>query len=155
MAESAASPMATAAPSRPKGIRAIQVPEHLRTGFLARVFGAQRFGEAEAYLFQTMHQLCPEYLGGRWHFYDLSNGSFYMAPEDCVSEGQQPSTWLLQASRGLVLSVSLDAAGIVATLFTQMAMFWEGEDDMVHAYDRLRDFALEHPERRAILRAIG
>ena len=155
MAESAASPMAIATSSRPKGIRAIKVPEHLRTGFLPRVFGPLRFGEAEATLSQTMRQLCPEYLVGTWHFYDLSNGSFYIAPEDCVSEGQQPSTLLLHASRGLVLSVSLDAAGIVATLFTQMAMFWEGEDDMVHAHDRLRDFALEHPERRAILRAIG
>jgi Antirestriction protein len=32
-------------------------------------------------VYRWMRRLAPEYSGGYWHFYELSNGGFYMAPE--------------------------------------------------------------------------
>ena len=154
MADSAPYLVAMAAPSRPTAIRAIKVPEHLRSGFLPRVFGPEHYGAAEAAGFAAMRRLCPEYRGGSWHFFDLSNGGFYMAPEDSVPVGQAPSMMLVSPPSGMEATLSFDAAGIAATLYVLMAVFWEGSDSMVNAYYRLRDFAIEHPEHQGILRGI-
>ncbi|TDM05066.1 MAG: hypothetical protein C4K60_20285 [Ideonella sp. MAG2] len=154
MADSATSCAALSAPRRPTATRAIPVPEHLRLGFLPRVFGPQHCGAAEAAVFDAMRRLCPDYCASNWHFYDLSNGGFYMAPEDTAAAGQPPTTLLVCAPSGEQVHLSCDAAGIAATLDALMAVFWEGLDSMVNAYYRLRDFAIEHPEHQGILRVV-
>jgi Antirestriction protein len=35
----------------------------------------------ERTVYDVLNELAPDYCGGYWHFYALSNGGFYMAPE--------------------------------------------------------------------------
>jgi Antirestriction protein len=95
-----------------------------------------------------MRQLAKDYSGGYWHFYELSNGGFYMAPE-C-----EPLI-LLVAGNGYAGRMSAEAAGITACLFAFSHLSFRIPDEVIGChYHQLRDFALEHPEASAILAAI-
>ncbi len=132
-------------------ITAQLVPEGRRLAVLPRVFGAtvMRAVRAEHLVYDWMGRLCANYGGGYWHFYELSNGGFYMAPRSderfrvCV-EGN-----------GFEGELSADAAGIVAVLFALCQLAFDSTDDRyVELYHQLRDFAVSHPEAGAIFRAI-
>jgi hypothetical protein len=109
---------------------------------------------AENLVYEWMYRLSPNYNGGYWHFYTLSNGGFYLAP---LLYGE-----MLLIVPGNVFSdtVSPDAAGIVATLFTLCQIIGEAHQKgmdvapLLERYHALRDFAAEHAEAAAIYRAI-
>ena len=103
----------------------------------------------EVLVYKWLDRLSQDYRGELWHFYTLSNGSFYMAPE-------QPARFHLQvATNGFDSSMSADAAGIVATLFALGQLLeTHGNDALVDRYHLLHDYAFQHPEARLILRAI-
>lgn len=130
------------------------VPGHLRLAFLPRVFGPRHYGQAEAEVYGWMGNLCPEYHGGYWQFYDLSNGGFYLAPEAKVTADQAGPVFVVRAPNGFEETMSYDAAGITATLYAINSLIWKGADHLEDAFYKLRDFAIEHRESRQILRAI-
>jgi len=123
------------------------VPNHQRLQMLPKHFG-QHMLTIENAIYSFMRTLSSQYRGAYWNFFELSNGGFYMAPESknmfniCV-EGN-----------GFEGEMSADAAGITACLFAFSHLSFHIDDDTIAThYYWLRDFAMDHPEVRAILAA--
>ncbi|MCP6629347.1 antirestriction protein, partial [Klebsiella pneumoniae] len=91
-----------------------------------------------------------DYNGGVWAFYPLSNGGAFMAPEE--SDG----LWsLFNILNGNGAEMSAEAAGIAACLMAYSHHACRTECDAItEHYYRLRDYALNHPERNAIMHII-
>ncbi len=117
--------------------------------FLPKFFGPALMMHGEARVFDTMRRLSPKYSGGLWHFYTLSNGGYYMAPNT------EAPMHLSVSGNWFEGEMSADAAGIVVTLFALSALsietYIERIGDLFHL---LRDYAADHPEARLILAAI-
>ncbi|AOX21527.1 antirestriction protein [Kozakia baliensis] len=131
------------------------VPESRRSRFLPQLFpgrirGLPGFLWGEAQLYDVAKKLCPDYRGGFWSFYRLSNTGLYAAPEmECATVTVR---WADNFFDG---EMSPDAFGIVATLFALSAACCVSQSDLLAGrYDTLRDFAAEHDERNLIFRAI-
>lgn len=129
-------------------ISAVLSSEDERMLLLPRYWGRymMRF---ESLVYDWMTKLCEEYSGGRWHYYKLSNGGFYMAPTDNI---RLTISW---SGNGFTREVSADAAGIIAVLFAVGQLASESDsDEIIEMYQWIRDFAGEHTERQAIFAAI-
>ena len=139
---------------QPEAVTATLIPEGAqRLNFLPATFG-RYFMRGESLVYAWMRKLSEDYSGGFWHYYTLSNGGHYMAPE----MGDARLTLLVEGN-GYEGSMSADAAGIVATLFAlgQLAAEIAGTDAadaLIDRYHFLRGFAAGHPEAAAIYRAI-
>lgn len=98
-----------------------------------------------------MDRFCTDYSGGIWNFYTLSNGGAFMAPE-----AESDERWTLfnpMNSNGAEMSA--EAAGIAVCLMTYSHHAMRTEcDAMTEHYYRLRDYTLNHPERRTIMHII-
>jgi antirestriction protein len=129
-------------------IVARRVAEHQRLQTLPEHFG-RRMMQVEALVYQYMRELSRTYRGGFWHFYDLSNGGFYMAPSD------DAQVLIHVEGNDYEGSLSADAVGIVVSLFAlcQLSAQYQSSTFVEH-YHWLRDFALDHAECRAIFAAI-
>lgn len=123
------------------------IPGDERLQFLPRVFG-RRYMQGQTAVFNWMHCLCRDYKGGYWDFVDLSNGGFYLR---LVSD--EPLAMYVDGN-GFDGAMSADAASIVACLFAINELLFDGADELTDAYYALRDYAVQHPERRSILHAI-
>lgn len=129
-------------------ITSVRLGQEARIDALPRHFGAHLMLAVEQAVFQAMEELVADYRGGYWHFYDLSNGGFYMAPD------LQPLR-LYVPGNDFCDVLSADAAGIVACLFAYGRLYSTFRSDVLaEHYHRLRDFALSHREAQQILRAI-
>ena len=129
------------------------VAEGDRLDFLPAFFGSRLMMRGEALVYAWLRRFCEGYSGGYWHYYTLTNGGFYMAPE--LSERLR----LEVDGNGFSGEMSADAAGIVATLFAlgQLAAEIEGTDAadaLIDRYHFLREFVDGHAEARAIYQAI-
>lgn len=125
------------------------VPESERLDFLPRHFGRQMMA-VEQHLLTRLAALSPDYTGGLWHMYDLSNGGCYLAPTD-------PAEFRISVhGNDFDGTVSADAAGIIVTLFTlsELAFRTPHVEVLSERFHQLRDFAAEHAEARLIFRAI-
>ena len=142
-------------PSNPLGERLIvdvsisaeRVVDSQRLEALPRHFG--RFMLiVERAVYSTLEHLSSDYHGGYWHFYELSNGGFYMAPDG------GPLRIEVQGNDfGGVLSA--DAAGIVACLFAYSRLSFKYQSDVLaEHYHQLREFALDHADASLIMSAI-
>jgi len=130
-------------------ITADLVGEDDRLLFLPRIFGVLRMTEAEALTYAYMSKLSADYRGAYWHFYQLSNGGFYMAPDGQDRYGLE---W---DGNGYSGEVSADAAGLIATLFMLGHMHEKhGGDDLAQLYHYVRDYAFLHPENEQITAAL-
>lgn len=119
-----------------------------RLAFLPRVLG-KHYLRGEQSVYNYMDYLSPDYNGGQWDFYDLSNGGFYMAPRS--AERMQ----IVVDTNGFSGRMSADAAGIVACLFMLGALSAKtGDDAVTDSYLRLHAYACQHVEASLILRAI-
>ena len=115
---------------------------------LPRHFGSHLL-EAETTIFSWLRELSPDYAGGYWHFYELSNGGFYMAPD--LSERLRIEV----IGNGYRGCLSADAAGITACLFAYSHLSFRYRTAVFgnhHAW--LLDFAADHAEARSILAAV-
>lgn len=130
-------------------ISASVVPDELRIGFWPQHFGTiPQWIILEPQIFAWMDRLCTDYHGGIWNFWTLSNGGAFMAPE---AESDEKWT-LFNNMNGNGAELTGEAAGIVACLMTYSHHACHTEfDAMTEHYYRLRDFALNHPERSAIM----
>ena len=103
----------------------------------------------ENHTYQMLDEYADAYRGGQWQFFTLSNGGIYMAP---IGEGQLT---LCVPSNSFSGSMSVDAAGIVASLFSLNFLSWKtGVDAITDCYHKLHHFAGEHAEFPQIYRAI-
>ena len=127
-------------------ITARLIQDSNRLGALPRHFGRLHF-MVETSVYDWLSRLSADYSGGCWHYYDLSNGGFYMAPQ--IDRSLRLS-WSENYFEG---TLSPDAAGIVACLYTfsHLSFRFEVIGDHFHA---LREFASEHAEASLIFAAI-
>lgn len=129
-------------------VSATLVSENLRPQFLPKHLGSLML-KGEFLVYGWLERLSKDYGGGLWHFYELSNGGFYLAPCD----NKRFKVEVL----GNYFSgeMSADAAGIVASLFAQCDLANRYSDDnLIDQYHWLRDFAIEHAEANLIMSAI-
>ena len=132
----------------PTAITAHQVAESERMDFLPRHVG-RRFLLVETTVFRMLEKLSPDYQGGIWHFYTLSNGGYFMAPSD-------PEQLRMYCDgNGFSGTVSSEAAGIIACAMalSHLSFQIEGEG-LTAAFYRLRDYALAHAEAASIFGAL-
>jgi len=104
----------------------------------------------ERLIYQAMREYAPDYQGGCWIMWELSNGGFYMAP------GGRDETYSMQCvGNWFDDTMSADAAGIVACLVAFNRLAWHTRHQrFIDLYHQLRDFALEHDEATKIMAAI-
>jgi hypothetical protein len=126
------------------------IPESGRMEFLPKLFGPSLMIIGENSVYTFMDNLCSDYHGGFWRFYETEDGVLYMAPD---GPARMKLAW---DGNGFEGEVSSDAAGIIATLFalSHMSMAFRGAEHLAEHYHRLLDFAAEHEDSRTIFAAI-
>jgi len=131
-------------------ITATTVPEAERVQFLPRFFGHQYMMFGETMVYRWMERLAPDYHGGFWDFYTLSNDAYYMAPAlDCEK------IRICCAGNFYEGTLSPDAAGIVASLYALNGLVWKTREDRFNnLFYALRNYAGDHAEGPAIFAAI-
>lgn len=134
---------------RQSTITAILVPEAERVNITARLFGTYFPLRLEPAIYAFAQHLCMDYHGGYWHFYTLSNGGFYLAPE---------GNYRVSSENGYSGTMSADAFGITVCLYAYSHLSFSKDRALAELCARhfhlLRDFALEHAEVRSILAAV-
>ena len=122
-----------------------------RIDFPAKLFGVYFPMRLEPFVFSMARKLSDDYTGGFWHFYALSNGAFYLAPEI-------PATLNVRSDNGYACEMTADAFGVAVCLyayshlsFGEMGVFSE---TCAKQYHLLRDYVFEYPEAKHILRII-
>jgi hypothetical protein len=131
-------------------ITATLVPEEHRQDLTTKLFGIHYPLYLEPTIFLFADRLSSEYHGGYWQFYTLSNGGFYMAPENDSFPVFSENGW-----RG---SMSADAYGVTTCLFAFSHLSFSQREDLAQLCARhfhlLREFAMDQGEVKAILAAI-
>jgi hypothetical protein len=132
-------------------ITAALVADDQRLAFLPRHFGRLLLSADgfENYMDKRFSKLCPEYNGGYWDFYDLSNGGCYLAPR-----GEQYR--IRKLNNAFDERVSAHAAGIIITLnaLSELSYFFENVEGMSKRFCQLLKFAAHHAEALLIFRSI-
>ncbi|WP_447871326.1 antirestriction protein [Serratia fonticola] len=131
-------------------LSATVVPGNQRSRFWPQHFGnIPQWLVLEPRVFGWLDRFCADYHGGLWDFYTLSNGGAFLMPDT------DKEYVLFNALNGNGATVSQEAAGITACLmaYSHHACRVESEAMTDHFY-RLREYALHHPESRAIFALI-
>ncbi len=131
-------------------ITATLVPETERLDTADQHFGIRYPLVVEPMVYRFAEQLAQNYKGGYWHFYRLDNAGFYMAPN-------LDESFKIVADNGYEGTMSADILGITACLYAYSNLsFNEGSfgENCARHYHWLFDFAMQHPEARAIRAAI-
>ncbi len=126
------------------------VADDQRTAITAAHFGVYFPLQLEPFIFAITSKLSEDYSGGYWHFYILTNGAFFMAPD---SDGK----FQVVSENGYECFLSGDALGITACLFAYSHLsFGQGDfaETCARHYHLLREYMMDHPEARDILRVI-
>lgn len=126
------------------------VAESDRLTIVDRLFGLGYVLELEPAVFTLAERLAPDYSGGFWQFHTLSNEGFYMAP-------RFDTDFRVSCDNGFEGHLSADALGITVCLYAYSELsFGQGRlaQTCAQQFGLLRQYALEHPESRAILAAI-
>lgn len=138
----------------PAPIIATLIPDELRLSFWPQHFSTvPQWILLEPRIFAWMDCFCTDYRGGIWQFYSLSNGGAFVAPEP--DDGDDDPWTLFNSMSGKDAVMSAEAAGIAVCLLTYSHHACRTMCNAMTAhYDRLRDYALQHAEARAILAII-
>jgi hypothetical protein len=124
------------------------VPKELFLDTVSRFFGPHHHS-CEQLVYDWAARLCPSYKHNEWHFFELSNGGFYMAPDNM---GRVAVRWHRNRYNDLMGS---DAFGIVTTLYALDSLIEKTRDrTIVDRYRQLRAYAIQHVEAANIQRAI-
>jgi Antirestriction protein len=129
-------------------VTAQKVSEEKRIHALPKHFGRHML-QVERVVYAFMRELAQQYAGGYWHYFELSNGGFYMAPQ---AEG---GFEVLVDGNGFQGTLSADATGITACLFAYSHLSFQiSEEALSEHYHSLREFAFGHAEAKLIFAAI-
>lgn len=132
-------------------IAVMVLDEDQRVRHPAALFGVNFPMCLEPVIYTMAERLSPDYAGGLWSMYALSNGAFYMAPE---TEGSMR----VVGPNGFEGTMSADALGITACLYAYSHLSFGGpeafSETCARQYHLLREFMFEHAEVGAILEAI-
>lgn len=131
-----------------KEISKVKVEEDQMTEAIASYFGFKAH-VVEINTYAMLDMLSPDYHGGSWNFYKLSNDGFYMAPSE------KKSYRIRCNGNEYDGTMTSDAAGITACLFALSHLSFEPRFNfLAEFYEKLYEFACEHEESEAILAAI-
>ena len=127
------------------------IPEAQRADLVGTLFGIAYPLQLEPAVFAFASNLSPSYHGAYWNMYALSNGGWYMCPDE-------DSRFDVRCPNGYEGSLTADAFGIVAVLYacSHLSFIANGDAASNYArhYHRLREFTVEHEEAAAIFAAI-
>lgn len=131
------------------------VPEAERMDFVDKLFGIKYVLKLEPTIFQfAEHLAAPQYNGGYWEFFSLSNGGFHMAPRSTTGDD---TIFSLSCENGFEGQMTANALGVTACMYAYSNLSFGGGDfaeTCADHYHLLREFAMDHSEVRSILRAI-
>lgn len=120
-----------------------------RLSILPRYAGPH-FATLERLIYQVMGEYAPDYNGGYWTMWELSNGSFYMAPG--LKDESYEMSYAMNQYQG---TMTADAAGVVVCLMAFNRMAWKTKEErFIDLFYGLRDWADSHPESAKIFAAI-
>lgn len=130
-------------------IKSQRIQEDQRLAHVATLFGV-RFLWVESFAFDTASSLSPDYDGGLWDFYSLSNGGFFMAPAHTPN-------FLVHCANGFAGRLNAAAFGITACLYAYSHLSFSPDAAFANLcadqYHLVRAFAAQHAEADAINRA--
>ncbi len=126
------------------------VPNEQRIKHTADLFGIHFPMVLEPTIYSFASRLSTDYRGGYWRFHSLSNGGFFMAPED-------DSLYTVICDNGFQGDLSGEALGITACLYAYSHLSF-GEDEglakvCTRHFHLLREFMVGHVEAGVILGA--
>lgn len=125
------------------------IPETHRADFVDALFGIAYPLQLEPTVFTFASKLSASYSGAYWNMHALSNGGWYMCPDD---EG----LFTVRCDNGYNGSMTPDAFGIVCVLYAFSHLsFGDNAIASTYAchYHLLREFTAEHEEAAAIFAA--
>jgi hypothetical protein len=132
-----------------------RVADNQRVNHTAKIFGHNFPLRLEPFVYGITNQICPEYHGGFWDFWELSNGAFMMSPS--VGAADAGKLFSVSCENGFEGMLSADALGIVACLYSYSNLSF-GEDAFAEIcavqYHLIREYMFGHVEVKSILRAI-
>lgn len=129
-------------------VLARRVAEAGRIDCLPRHFGVMGIVVEHA-VYGTLARMAENYRGGYWHYHELDNGGFYMAPEN------DTPYLLIVEGNGYEGIVSPDAAGIVACAMAYSHLSFRSDGPLfAKAFHQLRAYIFTHPEHAEILQAL-
>ena len=127
------------------------VPINQRINHSANIFGVHFPIRFEPAAYRIAGMIAPEYSGGYWDFYALSNGGFYMAPDSDQS-------FQVICENGFEGKLSGDALGITVCLYAYSHLSFSDNQELAeicaNQYHWLREYMFEHNEARGILGAV-
>ena len=130
---------------------AYPVPEDERLEHIAHTFCYRFQLQIEPLIYVITAELAPAYDGGLWNLFALSNGGTYLAPSS-------DEDFAVLCENGFVGTLSADALGITASLYTYSHLSFSGHEELAkicsEKFHQLHDFAIVHSEARSILKAI-
>ena len=128
-----------------------RLDDQRRVSHTANLFGIDFPMRLEPFIFNMAGNLSLDYQGGLWHFYSISNGAFYMAPES-------PPVMQVSCQNGFAGVMCADALGLTSCLYAYSHLSFLDIDKFSETcatqYHLLLEYVHEHAESRAILRAI-
>ena len=128
-----------------------RVAEDQRIDHVADIFGVYFSMRLEPVVYAITESIVPEYNGGYWEFYALSNGGFYMAPNF-------DTPFNVSCENGFEGTLSSDALGITVCLYAYSNLSFGDQNAFKETcagqYHLLRDYMLGHKEVREILGAV-
>lgn len=120
-----------------------------RITYPAKIFGTHFPFRVEPFVYGMAGTLSRDYKGGYWNMYALSNGGYYMAPESV-------SSFHVSCMNGYEGTQSADAFGLTVCLYAYSNLSFSEvlAETCAEQYHLLREYLLEHPEMKDVLRAI-
>lgn len=136
--------------SEPTPETASIVSDERRLEFLPTLFGRSLLMIGENAVYSLMEQLSPlDYGGGFWDFYEHAGKPLFLAPRT------KTRFRITGGITGFQGEVSMEAAGIIATLFAFSHLSFQYQSEQLsECYGRLYAYAANHAEAAKIFQAI-
>ena len=127
------------------------VIEDQEMGVVEDIFGDLFFLRLEPLIYEFADKMAPDYIGGIWRYYKLSNQGLYLAPED-------DRIWAVSCANGFRGHLGSHALGLTATMLAYSHCSFSRDERFGSKcgdhFRRLQAYMYEHPEVASILGAI-
>ena len=131
-----------------RAITATEVPAGERFSFLMHRFD-RHHTTVDMFLKSFAVELCPDYRGAQWQFFETSTGTLFMVPSGYESLHVRIDT------NGFDARVSAEVAGLIVSLYVLARLC---DVSRSHEHMRmlvlLRNYALTHAQATTVFRAI-
>jgi hypothetical protein len=129
-------------------VTAAEVPAGERFAYLVRRFDRHHI-TVDLFLRSFAVELCPEFKGAQWSFFETSTGTVFMVPTG------YDSLLVSIDQNGFEARVSAEVAGLIVSIFVlaRLADVSRSQEHM-RMVVQLRNYALQHPLATTIFRAI-